>query len=72
MNCVKVSRVLRKLTNVVQSLFIFVGEVITQFLSNICRVRVHSGDPDLEKILKLGLKIERLKIAQSRLLAGFC
>jgi len=58
--------VLRKLTSFVESLFTFVGEVIKQFLSKVFEVRVHSGDPDVEKILKLGLRIERIKISQNR------
>lgn len=63
---------LRKLTSFVESLFTFVGDVITQFLSKNFKMRVRSGDPDVEKILKLGLKIERIKIAQNSLMAGFC
>jgi hypothetical protein len=67
-----VSGVLRKLTSFVESFFIFVGEVMTQFLSKIFKVRVHTGDPDIEEILKLGLKIEGIIIVQNMLLAAFC
>jgi hypothetical protein len=65
--------VLGKLTSSVEGFFFnFRRRGDTQFLSKMVKVRVHSGDPDVENILKLGLKFERIKIAQNRLLAGFC
>jgi len=64
--------IVKKINEFCEEFVYFRGRGDTQLLLKIFKVRVHSVDPDIEEILKLGLKIEGIIIAQDMLLAAFC